>query len=386
MFNIKYPQIKMSQVSFNKYFSQVDAYVLMQHLHKHLDKHDNSFNDNQLISYLAENIEVPVIKKKIEALDNRKKDKKSKNNTTKIKLRTSTLSYLVIFLVGSGVSYELISILLGISKSYINKLVHNIHSLSQLLLPSIDSWSGKICVDEKYVKLHGEWHFIFSIVDSITGIPLLVKYFKNKTALSWKLFFFEFKRHYGTPQLIVSDGCLALASGRVSVFPNVPFQYCKFHKIKNFIKNLYSKEKDPKKIKMLINKIKQVFSRKLTGNRRKALLELEKMTQGKTKTYFDDHILRQWKHLTKSLTSNAAERWNRKIKRIVSGKYGLKSPETIQQIVYCLWFKELTMNGKLHLSQESTIANLNISKICQEMISNKLLEHLFSIDNQKRSA
>ena len=101
------------------------------------------------------------------------------------------------------------------------------------------------------------------------------------------------------------------------------------------------------------------------------------MLSGDVKDYFDKKIKKKWKHLTKSLTSNAAERWNKKIKKIVSGKYGLKTPETISLLVNCLWFKELIMNGKIHLDSESTISNLNITELCQEMIPIKQLDQLF---------
>ena len=136
----------------------------------------------------------------------------------------------------------------------------------------------------------------------------------------------------------------------------------------------------------MIKKLKQVFARETVGARRKALLELEKMLPQNTLEYFNLHIKKEWKHLTKSLTTNAAERWNRKIKKIVSGKYGLKRPETIQQLVYCLWFKELITNGGQHLAVDAKITNINMSKICQEILSNDRIEHLFTITNQRKAS
>ena len=82
---------------------------------------------------------------------------------------------------------------------------------------------------------------------------------------------------------------------------------------------------------------------------------------------------------TKSLTSNAAERWNRKIKKILSSKYGLKSPETIMQLINCLWFKELITNGRIHLDQNSIIYNIIIGKICQENEGIEFLKQFFEI-------
>ena len=346
LFNSKHPDIKMSQSSFNKYFGELNAYSVSQHIHKCIDKKDRQFDNDYLITYLAKNIDEPVIKKKILDMEQEKKKEQPKTPKSNNSIQTSLLSFLVLFLVGSGMSYDLIAFMLNISKSYVYKLVYNIHDINRLILSSINKWSGKICVDEKYVKLDGTWRYVFSIVDAVTGVPLLVDYFENKTSQSWQVFFTRFKQMYGTPKLIVSDGCLSLAKGRIAVFPNVPYQYCKFHKMRNLIKKIYMNIRDPKTVKLAITKLKQVFARETRGGRRKALLELERMLSGEVKDYLDERIMKVWKHLTKSLTSNAAERWNRKIEKIVSGKYGLKRPETIQQLVYCLWFKELITNGR----------------------------------------
>ena len=151
-------------------------------------------------------------------------------------------------------------------------------------------------------------------------------------------------------------------------------------------KKLFENEKDPLKIKRIINKLKQVFSRKTTDARRKALLELEQIAPGEVKEYICNRIKAHWKNLLKSLTSNAAERWNRKIEKIVSGKYGLKSPETILQLIHCLWFKELIMRGQSHLSNQSILANLKINDFCQELINQQRLEGLFNVKKHKMVA
>jgi transposase-like protein len=227
---------------------------------------------------------------------------------------------------------------------------------------------------------------LFSAVDVISGSPLLVDYFQYKTAQSWQAFFTVFKMHYGTPKLIVSDGCLSLKAGRTAVFPEVKYQYCKFHKIKNLIKKVFKHEIDPKKAKKLIKKTKQVFSRKTRGGRRKALLELEMMLPSEMKDYFKERIKDVWLNLTNSLTSNAAERWNRKIKKVLFGRYGLKSPETIKQLVYCLWFKELIIKGKKHLASESIIKNIKITTIGQEMMKNHKMERMLFLCKRKKAS
>lgn len=377
IFKNKFPSTKMCIASFNKYLSQTNTIAILQNIHKNVSKSNHEWDSQKELLYLLKNHENPIVDKRIEDICNKDKVRANKVKTKRTNLKIENKSLLVKFLVGANINYSIISLILGISKSYVKDLAHRGPSFNNVLQNSIKRYSGKICVDEKYIKLNGNFVYIYSAVDAETGIPLMTELLFTKDVNSWIAFFSKFKKQYGTPKLIISDGYAPLAQGRKAIFPNVSFQYCKFHKIKNFIKKLYENEKDYEKIKIAISKLKQVFSRKTVGGRRKALLELEKMLTGDVKKYFDNKIKKEWKHLTKSLTSNAAERWNKKIKKIVSGKYGLKTPETISLLVNCLWFKELIMNGKIHLDSESTISNLNITELCQEMIPIKQLDQLF---------
>jgi len=376
-FKLKFPNVEMSITTFRKYLSQIDTYQVLKTIHKTLAKNGNEWDKDYLITYLAENIDNSVVKKKIEDMSSIKSEQPLNVTKSKLNLSSRNKSFLVKFMVGLGLTYYSIAFLLGLSKSYVKDLVHQEPYFNELLLTSIDKYSGRICVDEKYVKYKGVFYYVFSAVDEVTGFPLLVKLFSEKTAQSWQVFFTIFKRHYTKPTLIVSDGCQSLNSGRVAVFPNVRHQFCKFHKMKNLMKKFYENEKDPIIIKKLTEKLKQVFDRDTGGARRKALLELETMLPESLKKYFEVHFKKQWKDLTQSLTSNAAERWNRKIKKIVSGKYGLKSPETIMRLINCLWFKEIIVNGKNHINQESTISKIYITEICQELIPKNNLERYF---------
>jgi len=384
LFISKYPVAKMCLETFKRYLSQTNATLLLQNIHKHLDK-NNHWDSGYLLSYYIANTSEPVIMKKADEII-KVEAPIEEPKQSKLSMFTLNKCYLVMFLVGCGLSYRIISFLLGISKSYVHELVYKIKDLRHLILSSITSYSKKICVDEKYVKLNGKFVYVFSIVDAVSGVPLLIDYFQAKTAESWEVFFRVFKHHYGNPNLIISDGCLSLGKGRSIVFPDVPFQYCKFHKIKNLMKKFFKYFIDAKQRKKVTDKLKQVFSRKTVGARRKALLELDKMLFGDLKEYFKERFLDNWKNLTKSYTSNAVERFNRKIKMIVSGTYGTKSPETIQQLMYCLWFKELILNGKTHLSPMSTISNIKIAQICQEITQNCKMEQLFRHNKQQEAA
>ncbi len=70
------------------------------------------------------------------------------------------------------------------------------------------------------------------------------------------------------------------------------------------------------------------------------------------------------KNLTKGYTSNASERWNRKIEKVISGRYGLKSEKFVEQLVTSLWLKE-AIRDKRHLGK-SFVDELNIKSVCQE--------------------
>ena len=132
-------------------------------------------------------------------------------------------------------------------------------------------------------------------------------------------------------------------------------------------------------------KVKKAFKRKTVSGRKKALKQLKNYMPENVVKYIDNNILKHWRHLSKNLTSNVSERFNRKLKKILSGRYGLKSEETALAIIYSLWLKELIVKGKLNININSFIANLNISLICQENLDTKHIESLFMI-NKSRTA
>jgi len=67
----------------------------------------------------------------------------------------------------------------------------------------------------------------------------------------------------------------------------------------------------------------------------------------------------------------------------MSGRYGLKSYETAVNLANSLWLKELIDNGRFIFHDESLIASLNISQICQEKLTWNHLDLLFSKNTRK---
>ncbi len=126
-----------------------------------------------------------------------------------------------------------------------------------------------------------------------------------------------------------------------------------------------------------------VLRRKSVSGREKGLRELLKHVPESAADYIRNNIIKQWRHLSKGLTSNVSERFNRKIEKVTNSRYGLKSEKTAMTIALSLWLKVLIDRGQPILHDDSLIANLNISNLCQENVDWKNLAHLFSFTGRK---
>lgn len=159
------------------------------------------------------------------------------------------------------------------------------------------------------------------------------------------------------PKLIVSDDSPAIAAGIRRVFPKVKHQLCIFHKLKSLneiIEKCVSDEEQAKKYKRLAPK---AFARKKVSGRKKAFRKLLTLLPAPATSFVEKSILGQWHRLTLALTSNASERFNRKLKKVLSGRYGFKSIDTVRLLVQSLWLKELITKGSYMLHEDSLIAN-----------------------------
>ena len=183
-------------------------------------------------------------------------------------------SLLVMILIAGGLNYNLLSILLGVSKATIHNLFYLLSFLRNLILSSIKWWSGEISTDEKWIRIKGKWYYIISIVDNITGFPLYFQLVSDLKKETWKLFFARFYKLYGVPRLIISDGSEAIAWGIKFVFPNTNHQLCKFHKLKNLIRIIYKSNVSYKERKRMLLLAKGIFNNKTYYGRKRAAKHL----------------------------------------------------------------------------------------------------------------
>lgn len=238
-------------------------------------------------------------------------------------------------------------------------------------------WSGQVSFDEKWLWIDESWHFALCAVDSVSGFPLLIELYPSLDSVNWTLFFRHFKALYGVPKLITSDGSQPLARAREVVFKGVRYQLCKFHKLKNLIKRLQQQIHDPKLFKRSVRLARHIFSNTSVSSRKHAAKRLQQLAGKPVSSYIDGHILKYWRNLTMSLTNNASERFNRKIKQCFSGRYGIQSTESAEVLLRGLWLKELLRNGQKHLDATSELTSLDLSRICQENLDMSKILHFF---------
>jgi transposase-like protein len=284
-----------------------------------------------------------------------------------------------VVLYACGLSQEMLALVLGTSRTSIHNWIYSIctDELDWHLIRDIVRWSGQVSFDEKWIKIKGTWYFVLCAVDARSGFPLLIELYPTLDTVSWTLFFKRFKALYGVPKLIQCDGSKALAAARAAVFAGVRYQLCKFHKLKNLMKHLRQHIQEPKRLKRCHRLARHIFSNTWVSSRKQAVHTLRKLAGEQVSSYLDEHILSCWRSLTMSLTSNVSERFNRKIERAVSTRYGIPSVESARVILRSLWLKEVLLNGQHHVEATSDLRSLDVSRICQEHVDTSNILHFF---------
>ena len=143
------------------------------------------------------------------------------------------------------------------------------------------------------------------------------------------------------------------------------------HSVKRLRKHL----DDPTLFTRCVRLAKHMFTNSSVRSRKAAAKRLQKLAGAEVSAYIEGHILSPWRKLTLSLTTNASERFNRKIKKCFSGRYGIPSEESAKVLLRGLWLKELLLNGQQHLEATSQLKSLDLSRICQEHVDTGKIMH-----------
>jgi transposase-like protein len=365
VFSQEHSEYKMSLTSFTNIIRETDAlkmYNKCKNLTDQLKKEAPKVQlpETDVSDFSAKTIDPDISESQAN------KDDKRKLYDLKRDIPGSQKALLSLLFLASGVSMDMIGLIFGVSKSSIHNWIYELPEMKRMLLNSIKYWSGIICIDEKWIKINGIKHFILSAVDNETGFPLLTKTVCDTKGITWASFMNEFKKIYGIPRLIISDASNSLAAGRNKVFPDTPYQNCWFHKLKNLNKRIY-KVKDKKTKKKLLKMSDNMFHDAYPSSRKRTAQRIVDMKVPGVSNYVEKRILGNWKHLNKMLTSNNAERFNRKLDKLFSGHYGLKSVEFVDKLIDGLLLKEAILDQR-HL-EKGFFTDLDISKACQENIN-----------------
>jgi transposase-like protein len=378
-----HPQETLSEATFREYVKDLDGGKILQKVRQMASKTELSLDVQRYLQELLELKEVSAVKRKeiVEVFPTVETSSSEARNAPDVDLRQSAVSrkLLVVLLYVYNVPQEVLALLFGVGKTSIHTWIYAIcgEEVEWRILREIVCWSGHVSFDEKWVKIKGQWYFVLCAVDSVSGFPLLIDLYPTLDTVSWTLFFKRFDALYGRPKLIQSDGSRALAAAREIVFPGVQYQLCKFHKLKNLMKRLRQHIDDQKLLKRCTRLAKHIFSNSWVSSRKQAAKTLQNLAGQEVSAYLETHIFSVWRHLTQSLTNNAAERFNRKIEKCLSGRYGFSSTTSVEVLLRGLWLKELVLNGRKHLDATSQITKLDLAEICQESLNVDKILHSF---------
>ncbi len=318
-FKILHPGLGLSFYQFNRYVSGVDTRLVLRLMRKQLQQGALSVQASHCLSLMVTELRYhskPGAKyvRDLATLSKVAPCPEIKSYTDGT---GNALYMLLALLYQSGVSQDDLSRYFAISKGSVHNYIYRFAlPLRQWLLQNIESWSGEICVDEKWIKVAGQWQYVLTGVDAATGIPLLSKRFRCIDTVAWVAFLKEFQTIYGSPKLITSDGSGAIAKAICLVFKGkVRHQLCWFHKLKNLYKHIYGNIKDKALGKRAIRLALNSFYNKYGSSRKKAARTLADIDCSRLRKYVLKSILKPWRQLTFCLTSNAAERYNRKIQK-----------------------------------------------------------------------
>jgi transposase-like protein len=382
-FREAHPDQRLSETSFRQYVKEIDVLKLLKRVRQFVLQDKQAFDVRRYLQELLELDELPRAKKKeiLECFPEVQASPSSSKREASIEVSGACMQkkLLVVLLYVCSVSQDMLALLCGVGKTSIHNWIYEVcgEELEWRILGEIVCWSGQVCVDEKWVKIKGQWYFVLCAVDAVSGFPLLIDLYPTLDSVSWTLFFKRFNALYGVPKLITSDGSQPLASARELVFQGVRYQLCKFHKLKNLMKRLRHHIRHPKLFSRCVRLATHMFTNDSVSSRKHAAKTLQKLAGQQVSAYIDGHILACWRKLTLSLTNNASERFNRKIKKCFFGRYGIPSPKSAHVLLRGLWLKELLLNGHKHLDATSELTSLDLSRICQEHLDTSKILHFF---------
>ena len=199
-------------------------------------------------------------------------------------------------------------------------------------------FSGTVAVDEKWVKIQGQWWYLFVAVDSVSGFPLHAKLLPSNAGDYCRLFLLQLKALGYHPKIIITDGWDAYVKAIVDVFPQAQHLLCRFHALHAAFRRLRKKVTDWQQRQRWVTPLKTLFH---TPSKRTVQRRIDKLQAQAEGTEAEGVMTRLVAKLPQLLpavgstfrpsTSNAAERFLGAFDRFYQAKGPFQSPASAEK-------------------------------------------------------
>jgi hypothetical protein len=179
-----------------------------------------------------------------------------------------------LLLYGHGISLSVIGKWVGVDKSTVCRWLSQVADWGWEWLCGVRvCFSGRVSVDEKWIKIQGVWWYLFAAVDSVSGYPLHISLYPSNRGIYCTLFMLELRRLGYIPKVIITDGWDGYLKAIREVFPHAEHLLCRFHVLKSLLRRLREAGVWDPKVWKLARKVFHT-SDKRTVRRRVARLRL----------------------------------------------------------------------------------------------------------------
>jgi len=136
----------------------------------------------------------------------------------------------LLLLYWHGISLATLGQWVGVDKSTVWRRLGKFSAVATLGLGlGAGVCSGRIGIDEKWIKVAGSWHYRFVAVDLETNRPLHFEIYKSRSSYYCRLFRVRLRQRGYHRRRIVTDGWVGYAEAIKKVFPQAPHPLCIFH-------------------------------------------------------------------------------------------------------------------------------------------------------------
>jgi transposase-like protein len=176
-----------------------------------------------------------------------------------------------------GVSQSVIGSWIGVDKSTICRWLKDVANWGYIWVKAQKvAFSLKVAIDEKWIKIAGEWWYLFVAVDCVTGYPLHAAIYPSNSGGYCKLFLLELKQLGYYPKVIITDGWDGYIKAILAVFPEAEHLLCRFHVIRSVFRRLRKARIFSSKIYKAVGKL---FKTSYKRTVRRRIDRLQKMLQ-----------------------------------------------------------------------------------------------------------